>query len=331
MLMRSVRKIERVDKGMKKKVFDLSAKRILIYIGITFVITYFLEITVIARLVKSSDIGMAAIGQLLVAAVMFIPAIGVLLTRLITKEGFRNAWIQPNLKGNVKYYLYAWFGPVVLTVIGAAIYFLINPNNLTFNFEYLMSIYEKTGVPMEKAQLKGTMVTQIVMAIFLSPVLNVLSCFGEEWGWRGYLLPKMSEKFNVIPMLLISGLIWGLWHAPLTVLGHNYGLNYNGYPYLGIVSMCVFCIVMGTIFSYLTWKTKSCIPAVIAHGSLNGIASVAMYFTKDGGNPFIGPVPTGIIGAAAFIIVAIIFAFLLVREEQRDRNKLSENRNTLFN
>lgn len=60
--------------------------------------------------------------------------------------------------------------------------------------------------------------------------------------------------------------------------------------------MCIFCIVVGTFFSYVSLKTKSCIPAVIAHGSLNEFSPIAMYLTKDGGNPFIGPVPIGIIG-----------------------------------
>lgn len=121
----------------------------------------------------------------------------------------------------------------------------------------------------------------------------------------------MMNKFKLLPMLLINGVIWGLWHAPLTALGHNYGLSYAWFPFTGIFAMCIFCTVLGTIFSYLTIKTKSCIPAVIAHGSINGFASVAMYFTVDGGNPFVGPGPTGIVGGISFIVTAIILYFLL--------------------
>jgi len=119
------------------------------------------------------------------------------------------------------------------------------------------------------------------------------------------------NKFKLLPMLLINGVIWGLWHAPITALGHNYGLSYAWFPFTGIFAMSIFCIVLGTIFSYLTIKTKSCIPAVIAHGSFNGFASVAMYFTVDGGNPFVGPGPTGIVGGSAFIVTAVILYYLL--------------------
>lgn len=301
---------------MKEKVFDNNAKRILIFLGTTFLITYLLEIFLVSPLVNSDDMIKMTVGQSLVAMMMFIPAIGVLITRLVTREGFKNLWIHPNFKGNIKYYLIAWFGPVVLTVIGALLYFLIFPNNLTFEMEYLAGAYEASGIEFDIEQLKSTLLIQSIVAIFLSPVVNAIACFGEEWGWRGYLLPKMSEKFKVLPMLLINGLIWGLWHAPLTVLGHNYGVGYFGYPYFGILAMCVFCIVLGTLFSYISLKTKSCIPAVIAHGSLNGFSAVAIYLTKDGGNPFIGPAPIGIIGGIAFIVVALICAYFLVKEEK---------------
>jgi len=76
--------------------------------------------------------------------------------------------------------------------------------------------------------------SQAVTGIFLGPVLNFVTCFGEEWGLRGYLLPKMAKKFSLVKMLLIIGVIWGLWHAPLTALGHNYGVGYPGFPFLGI-------------------------------------------------------------------------------------------------
>ena len=71
--------------------------------------------------------------------------------------------------------------------------------------------------------------------------------------------------------------------------------------------MCLLCIVLGTLFSYITLKTKSCWPAVFAHGMMNGTASVGVIFLADPMvyDRFVGPVPTGIIGAAAYIVVAV--------------------------
>lgn len=295
---------------------DLTTKRILIYLGITFGITYLLEFLLIWPLVNNVSVSMQMMAQLLVSAVMFIPAIGVLLTRLITKEGFQNSYIVPKTgKRSIPYFLFAWFGPVILTVIGGAVYFLIFPDKFDANMTYLALVLEASGVEATPALVKISAISQIVSGVLLAPLLNCINCFGEEWGWRGYLLPKMQEKFGMLPMLLISGVIWGLWHAPLTALGHNYGTGYAGFPFTGILAMCLFCIVMGIIFTYITIRTGSCLPAVIAHGSLNGFASAALLFT-DGTNinPFIGPIPTGIIGGCAFIVCAVIMAVLLVKK-----------------
>ena len=295
-------------------------KRILIYILITFVLTWAYCLLVVYPLAKGESLsGVPALAtQLLVAAAMFFPAIGVLLTRLITKEGFKNAWLKPNFKGNLKTYLLAWFGPAVLTFAGMGIYFLLFPQNLDLSFSYFIATLESTGAPMETLPIPIglLMLVQCVQALLLAPALNFVTCFGEEWGWRGYLLPKVSEHFSTIPTLLITGIIWGLWHAPLTIIGHNYGIGYWGFPFTGIAMMCVFCIVGGIFLSYVTLKTKSCIPAILGHGAINGIAAIGIYFTYDGGNPFVGPAPTGIIGMIPFIIVALIMALQLAKLEK---------------
>ncbi len=289
-------------------------KRILIYLGTTFFITYTYTSAVIYPLSNSDDIrmGMSTLITLLIAGIMFFPALSVLITRLITKEGFNNSWLKLNLKGNVKTYLLAYFGPGILTLLGTGLYFLIFPSHFDPEFGLLVSMIEASGEQLEGITPQGFIFSQIFTALFLGPILNFFTCFGEEWGWRGYLLPKMSEKLPPIQMLLVNGVIWGLWHAPITAIGHNYGVGYPGFPYTGIVAMCFFCIVMGIFLSYVTMKTKSCVPAILGHGAINSIASIGMYFTFDGGNPFIGPAPTGIIGAIPFIIVAalmLIFYF----------------------
>lgn len=298
----------------------METKRIVIYLGLTFFITYGYSFGVIYPLLNTENVrhGTDVLTTLLIAAAMFIPAISVLLTRLITKEGFKNAWLRPYFKGNVKTYLLAYFGPGILTILGAVVYFLIFPSRFDPDCGYMQLVLEASGASAEMypMPLSTLMIVQGLQALFLGPILNFITCFGEEWGWRGYLLPKMAEKFPTIPMLLINGVIWGLWHAPLTAIGHNYGVGYPGFPFTGVVAMCGFCIVMGIFLSYVTLKTKSCIPAVLGHGAINSIAAIGMYFTTDGGNPFIGPAPTGIVGAIPFIIVAILMCVCCLAKKE---------------
>lgn len=65
-----------------------AGRQILIFLAITFVITYGIELLLIAPLIGSSDINAAMAAQSLIAGVMFAPTFGAILTRLITKEGF---------------------------------------------------------------------------------------------------------------------------------------------------------------------------------------------------------------------------------------------------
>ena len=303
---------------MKEISQKLETKRIILYIGITFVLTYGYCFLVLYPLIQGESLSgvPALMTQFLVAAAMFFPAIGVLITRLITKEGFKNAWIRPNIKGNVKTYLLAYFGPGLLTILGTLLYFMIFRGSFDPECGYMKLTLEAAGTPVEALPmpLSSVLLIQGVQALTIGPVMNFVTCFGEEWGWRGYLLPKMSEKISLIPMLLMNGVIWGLWHAPLTAVGHNYGMGYPGFPFTGILAMCLFCIVMGVFLSYVSLKTKSCIPAVLGHGAINSFAAIGIYFTKDGGNPFVGPAPTGVIGMIPFAVVAVVMVWRLKKD-----------------
>lgn len=299
-------------------VINLNNRRILLYLLINFGATWLYEFLVVWPVATSSNPTVQSMSQLAVAVAMFFPALSVVATRLITKEGFKNAMLVPkNGKRSIPYFLMAWFGPALLTVIGAVIYFVIFSKDFDPKMGYIKMLLIAQGVTPTKEIVNVTVISQIMTGVLLAPLLNAVNCFGEEWGWRGYLLPKLLKRMGILPTLLVSGVIWGLWHLPITILGHNYGMGYLGYPVTGILAMCLFCVVVGIIFSYLTIRTGSCLPAMLAHGGLNGFASAGILFTDGTSvNPFIGPVPTGIIGGSAFILCAVVMAVLLVKKPE---------------
>lgn len=279
---------------------NLEARRIWLFVLITFGLAYAWTILLIWPRVLGVDAASLTIDELtintaLTAVLMFFPAIGVLVTRLVTREGFKNSMLCLNLKGNVRYYLIGWFGPMVLTLLGTLLYFAIYPS------EFTLSTYHAA---MEAKPMPAIL---IVLLLLMTPLFNLVPCLGEEWGWRGYLLPKVAQRMGFLPAVLLTGLIWGLWHAPIIVAGHNYGMQYPGYPWAGIAAMCAFCIVVGVLLSYITLKARSCWPAVLAHGAINGTASVGLLFLADPMtyDRFLGPAPTGIIGAAFYVLVVV--------------------------
>ena len=95
---------------------NLETRRIWLFLIITFAITYAWTIGLIWPRVLGRDAATLSqeeqlINTALTAVLMFFPALGVLITRLVTREGFKNSMLHLNLKGNVRYYLIGWFGP----------------------------------------------------------------------------------------------------------------------------------------------------------------------------------------------------------------------------
>ncbi|MFA5674915.1 MAG: CPBP family intramembrane glutamic endopeptidase [Christensenellales bacterium] len=294
----------------------MTVRRIIIFLVLTFVITFAAEAIIISNTIESSN---TIELNLLLMVVMLIPAACVALTRLITKEYFRDAWILPNIKGHIKFYIIAWLLPSVLIVVGTAVYFLVFPSRFDSQMGYMTKLLADQGIEANAETQKSFVIISVVQSLILAPIFSIITSIGGEWGWRGYLVPKLCEKFSIIPTLLISGIIWGLWHAPLTLMGLNYGSDFAGHPYTSILAMCGFCIAFGTLLSYLSLKTRSCLPAAIAYGSLNGLATIGFFYIPgpEAIDNFLGPAPTGIIGGTGIIIAMVILAFLMVKDQRK--------------
>lgn len=87
--------------------------------------------------------------------------------------------------------------------------------------------------------------------------------------------------------------------------------------------MCIFGMVTGIIYSFLSLRTGSIFPAVFAHSAVNVLMPQVALFTFDGGNFFVGPSPTGILSGLPFIVVAVICLVHLQKyplKENEERN-----------
>ena len=312
---------------MKQFQLFLARYRALTFCIITFAITWIYEFAVVYPLVGSANVltGMPAVATFAIGGAMFFPAIGMVLTRLITGEGFKNLHIKPLPFGrSFKWFVFAWFVPAVLIAVGAALYFMLFPGDFDPTCSGVQRMIDTTAalsgaspeIPVTATQLVWI---QIAVGVFLGPLLNIVTTFGEEWGWRGYLVPELAKRMGIVPNMLVSGAIWGLWHAPITALGHNYGLGYAGYPWTGILAMMALCVCFGILLTFVTVKTGSCLAAAVSHGAINSLAAAPAMFSLAGGNPFIGPAPTGIIGGCGFIVAAVILLVVLRRSEKAGR------------
>ena len=102
--------------------------------------------------------------------------------------------------------------------------------------------------------------------------------FGEEYGWRFYLQDRMFALFGGYKGVVLVGLIWGLWHMPLMLVG----LNFPGNPVAGNLVYLVYTVVIGIIFSYSVLKTQSIWIAVLLHAITDSLVSTGYPYIANG-------------------------------------------------
>jgi membrane protease YdiL (CAAX protease family) len=245
-------------------------------------------------------------GVLLLVA-MVGPALANLFTRIVTHEGWQNLFLRPFFKRSWGLWLLAWVGTPLLILLGALIFFALYPGYFDASLSAVQQLIA------QRAQATGRTVAlspgvvlliQMIQAILIAPLINGLATLGEEFGWRGYLLPKLMPLGGRKAMVLI-GIIWGVWHWPLILMGYEYGLSYGGAPWPGLLLFVWFTFIVGTYLGWLTLKSKSVWPAVIAHASINGVAAGVLLVTRGQPNPLLGPGVNGLIASLPFAVIAL--------------------------
>lgn len=275
-----------------------------LFLILTFVISY--SVAGVYKLLGGSGPGTAGF-TILGACYMFIPAISVLIvTKLIHKEKIMSD-LMISFKIN-KWFFAAWLlMPVIIfSTLGINLIF----PNVVFNPEMsgFLSRFNQVLPPEQLEQMNqavNSLPVNLIWIILIQGLIagvtvNALAAFGEELAWRGFLLKAFKElKFYKASVLI--GFIWGIWHAPLILMGHNYPQH----PVIGVFMMILLSIIITPFLLYITIKSRSVIAASIMHGTMNATAGISI-MAIDGGNDL----TSGIAGLAG-IITLIIFLTLL--------------------
>jgi membrane protease YdiL (CAAX protease family) len=151
--------------------------------------------------------------------------------------------------------------------------------------------------------------SRLLVGFLLTAVINILAgctinlffALGEEIAWRGFLEKEILAKGAWKPLLI--GIIWGLWHAPLILMGHNYREHYI----LGIPVMVIVCVTLAFYFSQALHRSGNLLIPAAMHGIINALslAFSGPLFIKSG-NPLLSP-PTGLLCVLSVATVILIF------------------------
>jgi|DewCreStandDraft_2_1066082.scaffolds.fasta_scaffold00226_11 membrane protease YdiL (CAAX protease family) len=273
-----------------------------VYLALAFGLSWMAQIGLAFALRHELGGALAVLGGgVLVVAVflMWPPAIGAYIAR---------RWVEG---GNVadaglcwpawRFVALAWLGPPVLTALTMLVSLPLYPFDPTFTL--LRELAARSGRPLP-APPEVLVVGQLFFALTLAVPVNALFAFGEEFGWRGYLLPRLIQALGPWPGLLAHGAIWGFWHAPLILLT---GFNYPAHPVLGVPLFVVSGVLMGVLFGWLRLASESVVPPTIAHASLNAIGGAPLLVLRG-----VDPAVAGVIySPVGWAILLLAIAVLL--------------------
>lgn len=133
----------------------------------------------------------------------------------------------------------------------------------------------------------------------MGAVVNSFATVGEELGWRGFLLPALRPLGDPAALLLSGGL-WGLWHAPVILLGYDFDQP----NLLGVGMMVVGCALLGVLLGWLRLRSGSVWPAVLGHGAFNAAAGLGVLLGLRGR---VGAATgSGPLGWATWIVMGVV-------------------------
>jgi membrane protease YdiL (CAAX protease family) len=193
--------------------------------------------------------GVRAFGPAALAVLMWIPGLVSVALRLATRSGFGDVGFAA---GRARHHAFALVVPLVLALLTAILGSALGMLDLALASTDSL------------ARNWGVFVAMFAFGLF--------AAFGEELGWRGFLLPKALAAGIARPFLL-TGVVWAAWHLPLVLLGGFYATRHAVAMTLAYAAMIV---AMSFVLSELRVRSGSVWVATVMHAAHNFFFQVAI-------------------------------------------------------
>lgn len=230
---------------------------------------------------------------------LVLPLLTAIILRIIRRD-WKDMGINPNFKGNIKWYLVAFAIYPFVTIVIVVLALLLGVTNLD-NFE----------------------ISSFFSLLIVSVAGNFIKNIFEEFSWRGYLTPKLIElKVNDWLLYLITGLVWALWHAAyyMVFLPNDY---FESISRLGmLLSGCVLMVCWTIMYVEIFRLTKSVWPCVLMHAIEDAFPTVlvtisgVITFTKNG-DFWLNPV-SGVAATILFLGIGLFLRSIRIKKENLD-------------
>ncbi|GAA5150450.1 CPBP family intramembrane metalloprotease [Microbacterium pseudoresistens] len=261
------------------------------------------------------------LATVLVPLMMFTPLIAALIVVLALRAvpkgqrlRFLGMWPLRPARRVVWLMVLGWLSPIVIVMAALALAAAAGWVALDFSFaSYAALLSSASGVDIDAQSAMIAAVVQLAVIPFAA-LFNAVFAFGEELGWRGFLVPAL-RPLGTWPALILSGAIWGLWHAPVILLGYNFGRT----DLTGVVFMTGGSIAWGVLLGWLRLRSASVWPAVLAHGTLNAAGGLVLILAASTPDMALA----GPLGVSGWIVCALAAVILLLTGQFRRQPALA--------
>ena len=267
---------------------------LLITFGIAWAVWAFWATPIQVRLSTSDLLLRLALEPLGALPAGFAPAIAAIVVRKwVTREGFGDAGLKLNVRHKWPYYLCAWFSPlaVALIIAALAVAFAIGRPDLTLEQARTVMAPGVSQVSLSfPAYMLIVLVEVAIVALLSTPIL-----WGEEFGWRGYLQVRLLSERPLLAAVA-TGLIWGVWHYPFYFLQ-----AFNRASRISALVLVIFplsTILLSIVFGWLRQRTGSIWAPSLAHAAINSMGSTLLMLWFAGNEHWILWSYMGVLGLA---------------------------------
>ena len=254
-------------------------------------------------LISPVHVGIAA------TVIQLLTMLGLLLVIALRLIGGQEKFAQAGLAfGKIKWWLLFGLGFIAFYAIQTALNYLFGLGETVDVVAFLRSVAPAGAQTQQAIQWAETspsvfLLVSGLQTVLLSPLIVILISFGEEYGWRGFLQGELV-KLGRIKGVLLVGLIWGVWHAPIVAMGHNY----PGYPVTGPLAMVVYSVGLAFVLGYAMLKSGSVWLAAFLHGVNNQVLSFLIAMVYKPADPMFS---FGI-GLYGLLCLAVVVGLILI-------------------
>lgn len=148
-------------------------------------------------------------------------------------------------------------------------------------------------------------------------VIPLIPAFGEELGWRGYMLPHIARRMSTRKAVVLHGIIWFVWHWPVMISAAGAVTQASGF---GIYTSILLIIGVGSIpiildsvvFAYVWMWSRSIWTVTLLHAAHDGFRDSLMML-----------IDSGSFSEIAIVVPVVLGAFLLWKGDWSELKKAS--------